>query len=79
MIGVDYSLNRPVFVIGGFAFFRRYNDDWNCTLFYSDTIYNGNISWINTLSKKSLLSLLDLIKSKNLTAINKEDILSCIN
>ncbi len=42
--GVDYHLGREVFVIGGHAFFRRYNNDWCGTVIYGKRIDYTNIA-----------------------------------
>ena len=66
---------RPVWVVGGFAFFRRYNDDWNPAVIYGERRGNNNyISWQMPIETHSLLRLSDLICSKDLKMITRHDL-----
>ena len=75
MTGVDYHDEREVFVIGGHAFFRRYNDDWNGKVMYGSNAFSGKISWgYSSLSLENLQSLELLLKTKTCTTISREDV-----
>jgi hypothetical protein len=74
MIGVDYYYNREVIAIGGVVLFRRYNDDWNCTMICSSGTYSTTvISWKNSYSLTFLEQLEKLLQEKNIESITKTD------
>ena len=74
MIGIDYHLNREVFIIGGHAFFRRYNDDWYSAVMSGNMVSRGFVSWQNFCSTEVLLALEKLLQTKSCEKITGADI-----
>lgn len=67
--GRDKHLNREVFVIAGYYFFRRYNDNWNSTVM----CYTEKRHWF-ALSTNGLNNLHKLITNKELDKITQTDV-----
>jgi hypothetical protein len=69
--GKDISniTNRPIWVIGGYAFFRRYNDDWNPTFMYM----GSKFGW-QEFGTDRLELLHELVMNTNPTSITKAQI-----
>lgn len=67
--------NRPMWIIAGVPFFRRYNDDWNAIVFVG---IQGTycVNWDRNIGTEKLCKLRDLINSKNISTITKEEILN---
>jgi hypothetical protein len=75
--GYDYHMLRPVFIIGGVAFFRRYNNDWNGCVMYG-TACGQNVLWKSSLSLNALVALYNLLMSNNLVSIKQSDVLDIV-
>lgn len=69
--GKDVSklTQRPIWVIGGYAFFRRYNDDWNPTIMYMGSDYG----WME-FGNKCLELLHELVMNTDPTSITSAQI-----
>ena len=74
LVGVDYHMNREVFVIGGHAFFRRYNDDWNGVVMYGCSSLGSNVSWDKNVNSIFLQKLDVLLNKVNPECITFDDI-----
>jgi hypothetical protein len=72
MFGVDYHLEREVFVIGKYAFFRRNNDDRNGTVVYGGKVPHVNVSWHSEVGMDFLEKLNELLDVKLLTKYPQE-------
>ncbi|XWV26947.1 putative orfan [Tupanvirus soda lake] len=79
MCGVDYHNQREVFVIGGHAFFRRYNDDWSGTVMYSDGSHGKYVSWKFDVGKTALEKLNILVNTKDPRSIVYGEVMACLS
>lgn len=72
--GVDYHKNRAVFVIGGIAFFCRYQNDWNGTLMWGNRMNESTVTWQSDVGRDLLEKIHDAIQTK--PNLSHEDICS---
>jgi hypothetical protein len=85
MIGVDYHINREVFTLAGFVFFRRYNDDWNSAMHYGRGRIGDNydenslISWSAPCPTNFIYRLNNLLETKSCTEITHEEMKHLLN
>lgn len=64
---------RPMWILGGVAFFRRYNDDWNATVRCTN-----KYGWRISISTPELIKIRDLVFSKDPSSITNEEISALI-
>lgn len=67
---------RPVFFIGGYAFFRRYNDNYATTLLVSSPYrsHHKYIEWEGAVGKNFLSELRTLLHNKSPSEITSSEI-----
>ena len=74
-VGLDYHLNREVFVIGGHLFFRRYNDDWNPSIMYK----SKPGTWeVGGCPSNFIYNLEKMLENKSFDQVTYEDIQSLL-
>ena len=64
---------RPIWILGGVAFFRRYNDDWNATV-----MCTNKYGWAISISTSQLIKIRDLVFAKDPLLITNEEIIVLI-
>jgi hypothetical protein len=74
MVGLGYHNNREIFVLGGHAFFRRYNDNWSGNLMYTKSQHNGYVAMWMPVSSEFLAELDNLLNTKDPQTITFEEI-----
>lgn len=72
-VQVFYHDDRPVFTIGGYAFFRRYNDHYNSTVVYG-VPGSSNVSWRTDIGRNALQKLYELAQSKDIVKITNDEV-----
>jgi hypothetical protein len=77
-VGIDYHIDREVFVLGGHAFFRRYNDDWNGILMRNTGQHNGHVAWGLSVSINFLVALDNLLDTRKPDSITFDEISALI-
>lgn len=78
-VGVCFHMRRPVFVLGGVAFFRRYNDDWNgCVMSARNGGRDTYVSWDSgDIGSKALAQLRDLVKAEGVH-VTRDQVLAAL-
>lgn len=73
MYGLDYDCERPIFVIGGIIFCRRYNDNWSGSVIVGKNTFRESISWDPSLSvTKNFLEKLKILLTEKPNPSNTE-------
>lgn len=81
-VGYTYlpRCKRPIFCVGGYAFFRRYNDEYDGTVMYSHwQDFNGQVSWSAAVGPDFLPQLHNLLTTKPASSITADDISQLLN